>query len=233
MPNDSESKNESKRKARTMWCRRAVKQLVPYLDGRLRMRRHAAVSEHIDRCGRCAAAAEGLEALRAALDRGAEAAVPSEFEAEVFRRIRSAEARREEMQWRRWLVPLAAGAAAVGVAFYLGLGLHVPEQDVSPGDLDKLAMAPAPGLPRPWETPGPQAVPSTRAVEVSQGQAPEPVRETAPTTLETASDAPRELVDALDLFIDFPIIQQLEKFEHYETIGARPQDGSTSATRGG
>jgi hypothetical protein len=196
------------------------------------------VSEHIGRCSKCAAAAEGFKVLQAALDRAAEAAVPSEFEAEVFRRIRSSEARLEGMQWQRWLLPLAAGAAAVGVAFYLGFGLRAPEQDVPPEDFDKLTMAPAPGLPRPWETPAPRAVSRTSGVEVSQKRAAEPMREARPatpeaTTVEEASWAPRELVDALDLFVDFPIIRHLEKFEHYETIGARTQDGPTSATRGG
>jgi len=229
----------SETEAAIMWCRRVRQQIVPYVDGKLTGGRHAAVAAHLRSCRACSAAAQGLRELHAVLDRQPEVSVPLEFEAKVFRRIRSTEPEPSTRTAWRWLVPIAAGAFAVGLALVY-VGREVPGPGARFGEPDAGGPAHSPVAPTPVGEP---------LVARGSGQAASPVeyeraealgRGAAPQTrlLEEASggipkDVPSELFSAPGLFVDFPIIWELEKFEHYETIWTLSNRGPASASRGG
>ena len=221
-----------------MWCRSVQRQLVPYVDGRLRGRRHVAVAAHLESCQTCSAAADGLRELHALLDSQPEAVVPPEFESEVIRRIRGGEPESSTLQLGRWIIPLAAGACAVGVALYVGHGVRGPEEPSGESGAAAVARAPVPG--------GPTASPTGAMRGAGRGasaghEAPEVERPAAQPEGSPPEDAlaeaskklPPDLFGALDLFVDFPVIWQLEKFEHYEAIWALSDHEAESTMRGG
>ena len=222
-----------------MWCRSVQRQLVPYVDGRLTGRRHVAVAAHLEGCRACSVAADGLRELHALLDSQPEAAVPPEFEAEVIRRIRGGEPESSTLQIGRWLLPLAAGVCAVGVALlYVGHGVRGPEEPSGESVAAAVARRPLPG--------GPTALPmgamrgagrgasaGHEAPEVERPAAQPGERRTEESFAEASKELPPDLFGALDLFVDFPVIWQLEKFEHYEAIWSLSDHEAASRMRGG
>lgn len=231
-----------------MRCQRMEQQLIPYLDGKLSASQQKSVAAHLERCSHCATALEGLSEICALLDAEREVAVPAEFEGEVIRRIHGLEGARSA---RRWVVPLATAASAAAIAVlaaWMTLGSFMPG-----GGAPRTALTALPvrePLPlkasQPTMPPPPQVVARRDTPAVSA-----PVAEAALETVVPEVDleggfedalpmpgpeeVPSDLLEALDMFVYFPIIRDLDRFEHFEAIwtasDAETEDDAT--TRGG
>jgi anti-sigma factor RsiW len=225
-----------------MWCRNVQRELAPYLDGRLDPKRESAVAAHLKGCRRCAVASEELRQLNALLDRQPETELPAQFEANVLRRIRTADAEAQSVaESRGWIWPLTAAACTAGLAMYLGWDAFLGDSRME--DPRRVALAP-----RPDQAPkAPVAVPGTAPPVIANagvdqgGEAPEEEQRAAEKTLQAeglqrAEDLlgePPELLDQLDLFVDLPIIEDLERLENYESIWAGPDSEEQPTTRDG
>ena len=134
-------------------------------DGELGPRRLGRVRRHLQKCRACADRSENLLAALAELTRAQRAAQPPEGNADAVRvRLLALLARESEAQgalegWVPWprlgwgRAPLAAAGLGAGVL----LALLAVQQADKPGDVARLAVAPAaqePALPRPDLTPG-------------------------------------------------------------------------------
>ncbi len=224
-----------------MRCGRVRGLLVPYLDGQLNPRRHRAVERHVDGCGDCAEDARLIRRLYGLLDAPALPRVPPQLEARLMERIRTSEAEAPPERAWWWAVPVTLAAGIAGLAAGVALErvllsqppvvrrgpeqvLVSPQASVDTGaaiaavaaDPETLASLPA----------SPVGTPDTDPFPEHSAQ-PRETLAAGPT------DAlPGHLRDALNLFVDYPIIRNLEKFEHYETIEAA-RSRAVEGTRGG
>lgn len=211
-----------------MVCRKIQRQLVPYVDGKLSAHWQSKVTLHLEGCPNCAADATALRKLHAVFDAGAEATVPQRLETEVLRGVRTMAPEVGAGEWFRWLMPLAAGACAVGVAVFLAGRTNGPQP---PGqETPRVAQAPGPEVivEQPEGGEVPPSAEQTKLAQRDRSQRGESA--SGPTG---GDEVPPELRDALDLFVDYPIILDLEKFEHYDTIWANTEEVRAGATRGG
>ena len=209
-----------------MRCSRVQRRLVSYIDEMLAERQRAAVDAHLNQCPTCAADVAEIRRLHGAVDELPVPPLPAGFEAELMRKVRDA-SEPAASPWVRWYVPLTAAACTAGLALYLVGRMPRPEEQT----LTRNSVPVVEELPK---------VASVKSVELRPAPAPKPPEATrAAPPQQSASfyeppvePAPPELHDALDLFVDFPIIRDLEKFEHYYTIWT-DTDEQTGATRGG
>jgi hypothetical protein len=160
---------------------------------------------------------------------------PADVEDAVVRRIRR-EVQEEVAAggWFRWLVPVTAGLCTAGLAVYLTLGEGAPERVTGPREGETAARLDHP--PQAGREPA-MSGPIAAGARTDGGPAAAPSSEDTPEraaapTLMAADDPPGELRDALDLFVDFPIIDELDKFEHYDAIWSVTNEHS-GRTRGG
>jgi len=203
--------------------------MLPYVDGRLSDREYAAVGAHLQHCPTCAGEVAAVRGLCELLDQDTPEMVPRGLENATMRRIREGEAAEEETQGRRWLLPLAAGLAAAGLAVYLsGGGKRLTggrdrlELASKRNEREVAATAPkGPSVAEPSED-VPGGAPAQFAGTARRAGAGGPAGEVHPVGRETrvaaTDELPLELRDTLGLFVDFPIIDELDKFEHYDSI---------------
>ena len=214
-----------------MRCHSVQQRLLAYVDGRLSDDEYAAVGGHLQGCPTCAAEIVSTRKLCELLDRGTPETPPG-LENAVMRRIRTGGVVEEAPPRLRWVLPWAVGLAAAGLAVYLGgggewlregpervAGDGAPSQIASKSDARRAtgATAAAPS--------GTGALEGTRTqVATTGGRAGGSVGEAPPVggeaRMAVTDDLPRELRDSPDLFVDFPIIDELDKFEHYDRIWA-------------
>jgi len=204
-----------------MRCRRATRWMVTALDGELPARRRRVLDDHLARCPVCrgemastAAVLEGLGGLATSSE------VPARLEQATFRRVRllaAAEAERaaERGWWMRLRLP-ALGLATAVVAFVaVGLMRGTSDHPVAsrPGGGGRRVVAQAPAKDRP------------PLVASRDGRGPK-------ATAILPAEPPPELAAAPELFMDLPLLRNMEKLEHFEAIRMTTLDDGDEQSNG-
>ena len=188
-----------------MRCGPAQKLIVAAVDGEITPDRRRDLDEHVAACAECRTELHATEALLGALDRlPQEADVPPLVEAATIRRMRLAAAEEQERKERRWgwiSAPVLAAAGVTVLVLTINLRRGIEE-----------------GLPGPG--PAARVAPATRQVARMPDPAPAPEEEVAVAAVEVAppTEPPPDLAAAPDLFMNLPIIRNMEKLEHFEAI---------------
>ncbi len=187
------------------------------VDGELTARRRQALDRHVDGCERCRRDRRASEALARALDAlPGVSEVPAHLEQATLRALRLAAAADDappERPWGRWLgigVPLAAATAAT----VLAVGLWGREAPL-PTATRVARPAPAPEAPKPVQVARPAA--PKPVAPAAEPKAAEPQTQTV-ARIVPPTEPPPELADRPDLFVDLPILRNMEKLEHYDSI---------------
>lgn len=205
-----------------MRCRTAQRWITRELAGELTAVRAGRLAQHLERCEGC----RHEQAAYAALDRALgqlplAAALPARLEQDTLRRVRLAAADdppgpRRAGRWIGVAVPALAAAGA------LVLAVQAPE---APPPAGRLAAAPAvkPGAATraPVQDPRSQAAPRD-PVPAPAARPAVRKRRTQPVV---PSEPPPELAARPDLFINLPLLRNLEKLEHYDSIRTTTVDG--------
>jgi anti-sigma factor RsiW len=193
-----------------MRCGRAQKSLIAALDGELTPRRRQALDRHLAGCAACRGELATTERMLAALDaRPAEAPVSVALEQATLRRIRlAADADTDIPWWRRLPLPALVIATAVLV---LAVGIVRRTGPVPP--------PPAPTADRVARASIPKATPRREPQAVARRSAP-------------PSEPPAELAAAPDMFMNLPILSNLDKLEHFEAIQTTTLDDDPGTPNG-
>ena len=188
-----------------MQCRTARTWIVANRDDELGARRRRALDRHLASCPSCRSERMAIEDVLTALDGLApEAEVPARLEQNVMRRVRTMA---DEPSGgvlglpSRWLRGLAPGLAAAAVAAVAMVSLRA--------DLD--GGAPVRTVP--------VAVARDAAVE-------RPVlARRSPSRI--PDEPPPALASQPDLFVDLPVLRNMDKLQHFEAIATMEGDDST------
>jgi len=192
------------------------------LAGELSGRRSQRLTKHMDGCAGCRREWEAYTALDRVLGSlPLEAVLPPRLEQVTLRnaRLAEAEATKSRRGWLGVAVPALAATAVLVVAARLSL------QDTGP------APAPAPAAPTRAVTAPPARVPA-RVAERAPAPAPSPAP-ASPQRRRVARGVPKEpppeLAARPDLFINLPLLRNLDKVQHYEAIQTIAVDGAQSS----
>ena len=188
-----------------MRCRTAQTWIVAARDGELTERQRRVLDRHLAECGACRAEQVSLEGVLSALDALEPAReVPARLEADVFRQVRGLAAGGEPAwtlpQWLRRGVPAIAATAVVALAV-VGVRsseVAVPRPNVTVAERPRVA------------TPAP-----AQAVAKAEADAPVVARRAKPRA---PIDPPEELASRPDLFVDLPMLRELDKMQHFDSI---------------
>jgi anti-sigma factor RsiW len=192
------------------------------LAGELSGRRLQRLTKHMDGCAGCRREWQAYTALDRVLGSlPLEAALPPRLEQVTLRTARLAEAEATKSR-RRWLgvaIPALAATAVVVMAARLSL------QDTEP------ALTPVPAAPARAVTASPARAPA-RVAERAPAPAPSPAPG-SPQRRRVArgvpSEPPPELAARPDLFINLPLLRNLDKVQHYDAIQTIAVDGAQSS----
>ena len=190
-----------------MRCTRAQKMMAVGGDASPRGRR--ALERHLAGCAACREDRAATAALYRALEAmPAEASVSDALEQATLRRVRmldATDAARGRVEWWRSWFALPAVALATAAVAVLAIGIV---RTVTP--------------------PGEDATPRIASVRRSPERAPRPMR-SAPSRAvpEPPVEPPPELAAAPDLFVDMPILRNMEKLQHFEAIRTTTVDDET------
>jgi hypothetical protein len=202
-----------------MRCTRAQQWMTAALDRELDPRRRRAFDRHVASCGPCAREmARTARLLEHVGTFPAEAPVPARLEQDTLRRVRLLAAAEAERPARRWWPALPAVAVAGLATIALAIGLTRQSEGPRPAPASapqRVARAPVPPVPGRVERPTPPA---------PRGRAPRPDQPVA----SPPPEPPPELAAAPDLFMELPILRNLEKLQHYEDIRTTTLDGQTA-----
>jgi anti-sigma factor RsiW len=202
-----------------MRCRGARRILLAALDGEIDAGTREVLDRHLAGCAACRVARDETARLHGALGGLPQAAaVPPGLEQAALRRIRAAlaEAEADRGWWslrRAWW--LAAPAAAAAVALFVWR--QAPPREA------RVAAPAAVSAPAPERAPTPRSPAAEAPVRVAQSK--------APASTAGAAAPPPQVAEALDLYLDLPILENLEKLENYESI--RTVDVGDERTEGG
>lgn len=183
-----------------MRCQRAHQWMAAAVDGELAPRRRRALDRHVAACASCRAELTATERTLAVLEGlPMEAPVSAALEQATLRRVRLAAADEAErgpaVRWRTWL-PLPAFAVATAAVVVLAIGI-----------VQRTGQVPAPvAAVRPSGT---AAQPVAKA---PAGESPKVARAPIP------AEPPPKLAEAPDLFVDLPILRNMDKLKHFEAI---------------
>ena len=195
-----------------MRCQRAQKWMTAAVDGELSPRRRRALDGHLAACAACRRELAVTERMLTALEGlPMEAAVSARLEQATLRRVRLAAADEAERapasRWTRWL-PLPAFALATAAVLVLAIGI----------------------VRRTGEVPGAPAVrPAPKVDARDAAQAQRPPRRIAKAL---PAEPPAKLAEAPDLFVDMPIIRNLDKMTHFEAIQTTTLDDEPATPDG-
>ena len=201
-----------------MRCQRARKLMTAAVDGELSRRRRRALDGHLAVCEACRRELGVTERMLATLEGlPMEAAVSASLEEATLRRVRLAAADEAEgvpaSGWRIWL-PLPVFALATAAVLVLAIGI----------------------VRRTGEVPGPAAVGSTPkagAKQVARSSPPAPARlPSRVAKVPPPAEPPAKLAEAPDLFVDMPIIRNLDKMTHFEAIQTTTLDDEPATPDG-
>jgi anti-sigma factor RsiW len=182
-----------------MRCRTAHIAIIAARDGELGARRRRALDRHLARCGSCRAEQVAIDGVLAALDRLPEDAdVPARLEQDVMRRVRilATDEPRGASAWRWWR-GLAPALAAGTVAAGAILGLRTMT------DRDATVRTVVPG------------------VIATRSEAPAVARR---AKSRVPDEPPAELASRPELFVDLPILRDLDKLQHFDSIATMDDD---------
>ena len=192
-----------------MRCRTAQTWIVAARDGELEARQRRALDRHLAECGACRAEQVSIEGVLAALDALEPAReVPARLEADVLRQVRGLAAEGAGGGWAlpEWLrrgVPAIAATAVVAVAV---VGMRSSQVDVP------VTRVPVTVAARPRAT-APAPAPATAIAKAEPAPAAaRRVKSRAPI------DPPAELASRPDLFVDLPMLRELDKMQHFDSI---------------
>jgi len=180
-----------------MRCQRAHQWMAAAVDGELAPRRRRALDRHLAACATCREELTATERMLAVLEAlPMEAPVSVALEQATLRRVRLAAADEAErgpaVRWRTWL-PLPAFAVATAAVVVLAIGI-----------VQRTGQVPAP-------------VPAVRpSGTAAQPVAKAPVAESPKAPL--PAEPPPKLAEAPDLFMDLPILRNMDKLRHFEAI---------------
>jgi len=185
------------------------------VDGELGPRHRGALEQHLAGCDPCRRELRVTEATVRALDAlPMEAPVSDGLEQATLRRVRLAAAEDEERAHRRWRLRLPIPAFAVATATVLVLAV---------GMLIRTGDAPAPR--------GVASVPArTNGERVARAQPAHPTRTAragSRKAVEPPGEPPPELAAAPELFVNLPILKNMERLEHFEAIQMTTLDDET------
>ncbi len=185
-----------------MRCQRAQKWMAAAVDGELSPRRRRALDGHLAACSACRRELAVTDRMLGALEAlPMEAPVSAGLEQATLRRVRLAAADEAERApgggWRSWL-PLPAFAVATAAVLVLAIGIVRPTGEV-PAPVAVGSPSRAPGQPM---AKAPPVAPS----KTRPAQAPLP------------PELPAKLAEAPDLFMDLPILRNMDKLRHFEAI---------------
>jgi anti-sigma factor RsiW len=188
-----------------MRCRTAQAAIVAAGDGELGARHRRALDRHLAHCDACRAERVSVEGVRGALATLApEAAVPARLEQEVLRRVRvlASEGAERAPGYRlaQWLAGIAPGLAATAVVVVAVLGVRANRNaDVVGTTSVAVTHTPAPARPA--------RVAAARHVKSR-----------------VPDEPPAELASRPDLFVDLPILRDLDKLQHFDSIATMEED---------
>jgi hypothetical protein len=198
-----------------MRCRTARQWITRDLAGELSPRRVEQLGRHVERCEGC----RREQVAYAALDRALgllplAAEMPPRLEQDTLRRVRLAADDADPRPARavgRWLL---IGAPAVAATAALGLALHgglPPETAPSAAKTVGVAAAKKAAAP----------------TQVAQNAAPRPAAQQPAARKRRAvpGDPPAELAARPDLFVNLPMLRNLDKLQHYDAIQTTTLDG--------
>ena len=195
-----------------MRCQRARKWMTAAVDGELSPRRRRALDGHLAACAACRHELAVTERMLTALEGlPMEAAVSARLEQATLRRVRLAAADEAERapasRWTRWL-PLPAFALATAAVLVLAIGIVRRTGDV-PG---APAVRPAP--------------------KVDAQAPPSPLSPPRRIVKALPAEPPAKLAEAPELFVDMPIIRNLDKMTHFEAIQTTTLDDEPATPDG-
>lgn len=198
-----------------MRCRTAHTALIAARDGELGARRRRALDRHLVRCGACRAEQVAVDGVLAMLDRlPMDADVPARLEHDVMRRVRAlateSDVRGTTVSgWLRALTPpLAAGAVIVGTV--LGVRGTI---DRTPTVRPAAPIAVAAGTERPAAESRSESTSAARRAKTRIPDYP-----------------PAELASRPDLFVDLPMLRDMDKLQHFDTIATMEDDPTDAVT---
>ena len=185
-----------------MRCGRAQKLIVAAVDGELTPERRRELDDHVAVCAECGAELRATETLFGALGSlPQEAEVPALVEAATLRRMRILAAEEREHGSRRWGWLSTPVLAATGVAM---LAIVVA-----------IRQGPGPNSGRAPALDAPQA---RRLARVPDPAPAAPKQVVAHADTPPPAEPPPDLAAAPELFMNLPIIRNMEKLEHFEAI---------------
>jgi anti-sigma factor RsiW len=185
--------------------------MVTARDGELEARRRRALDRHLVRCGACRAEQVSIEGVLRLMDQlPTEVEVPAGLQQRVLRQVRIL-ADEDGAQARWWslstgLRTLAPAFAASAVVVLAILGLRGDQPSLAPAIPDQRAAAPAPAA-----------------------EAVRPLATAKPHKTRIPDEPPAELASRPDLFVDLPILDNLEKMEHFDAIAGMEDADPTGA----
>lgn len=207
-----------------MRCRGARRVLLAALDGEITAAEREALNAHLGACAACRADADEtarLHRVLRALPQGTE--VPSHLEQAALRRVRGvlvaeAEARDRFRTGRLWWwlgAPVAVTIALV--VTWRSLPGGEPSQRT-----EIVAMQPATPMRGRVDEPTP----------ARQDQHPSGPAVASDATRHEDGEPPPQVAKALDLYLDLPLLENLEKLENFDTIRTVDVSDGTAAEDG-
>jgi anti-sigma factor RsiW len=203
-----------------MRCAQAQELMTATVDGELSPRQRGAFEAHLASCAACRDELTATERMLAALEAlPMETEVPVLLEQETLRRVRieaaeEAERRAANRWWTRLRVP------AVAVTALAALVLVIVGHDEGRRKAE-VARTPAAAA-KPAAEDLARARPTKAEERVAAASAPAPV---AQKPKKAPSGPPPELAARPDLFMELPILRNMEKLEHFEQIETTTVEG--------
>ena len=187
-----------------MRCRTAQTWIVAARDGELGARQRRALDRHLGQCATCRTERVSIEGVLSALDDlSVGTDVPARLEADVLRQVRGlaadGAAGDPSAAALAWLRRIAPALGATAVVALAVIGVRTA--DVPAPDQRTRVAAPAPAK-------------VERLARRAKAKAP--------------TEPPAELASRPDLFVDLPMLRELDKLQHFDSI-ATMEDGDPTA----